>query len=524
MKKMNTVMKKLVAIMFVICFNLMGISVAFAATKTTAGVRTEISKLEKEIKATEEKYNKVKKELDDAIYLYGASIISNNPFIVESKGIFGGTSYYWVNNPNDLDNSFIFVCGYIKSTGEYKSYNNVTCTVCNAISTDKIDSYEQLIDKKFEKVLKLKESLSAKVNFKNTSNNRIELAKGKSKKLAYTISGYPSYNQITWSSSDPSVVSVSKKGTITAKKGGTVTITAKTSLSHKTTKLKVVVTIPVTKLNLSQDEVHMMKDSTYKLDVAISPSNYSEKITWKTSNDSVVTVKNGVLKAKGIGKATIVASTGSGKKAACKVKVLDKVNKIEIPMSKLTVKLVKNQTYTSLPIKISPSKSKEFVKYKSSDQKVAEFSDGRIVLHKEGKVTLTAYTTKDIKASIVLTVSKSAEDDLNEAIAKHEGDIYKEKGIVIPEATNLFYRTGTYSQLVTSSDDLFYDCITTDDFKTKFNILDYEVSETKEGCVLWLQLDAQDYLGYDEYYDYDESEEDYSRVLWYPIVISKTGQ
>ena len=109
MKKMNTVMKKLVAIMFVICFNLMGISVAFAATKTTAGVRTEISKLEKEIKATEEKYNKVKKELDDAIYLYGASIISNNPFIVESKGIFGGTSYYWVNNPNDLDNSFIFV-------------------------------------------------------------------------------------------------------------------------------------------------------------------------------------------------------------------------------------------------------------------------------------------------------------------------------------------------------------------------------------------------------------------------------
>ena len=95
---------------------------------------------------------------------------------------------------------------------------------------------------------------------------------------------------------------------------------------------------------------------------------------------------------------------------------------------------------------------------------------------------------------------------------------------MIPEATNLFYRTGTYSQLVTSSDDLFYDCITTDDFKTKFNILDYEVSETKEGCVLWLQLDAQDYLGYDEYYDYDESEEDYSRVLWYPIVISKTGQ
>lgn len=67
---------------------------------------------------------------------------------------------------------------------------------------------------------------------------------------------------------------------------------------------------------LNETKITMEKGETFKLKV----SNAGKKITWKSSDSKVVSVKNGKLTAKKKGKATISAKT-SGKTLKCKVTV-----------------------------------------------------------------------------------------------------------------------------------------------------------------------------------------------------------
>lgn len=64
--------------------------------------------------------------------------------------------------------------------------------------------------------------------------------------------------------------------------------------------------------------------STAALAVNIGPSNATNKnVTWSSSNNSVATVNNGVVKAVKAGSAVITASTFNNKTASCKVTVHD---------------------------------------------------------------------------------------------------------------------------------------------------------------------------------------------------------
>ena len=78
------------------------------------------------------------------------------------------------------------------------------------------------------------------------------------------------------------------------------------------------------KLSLNYTFLTMQKGTKLTLRVtAVSPSEASKKVTWKSSNKKVVSVsKKGVLTAKQKGTATITAKAKSGgKKVKCKVKV-----------------------------------------------------------------------------------------------------------------------------------------------------------------------------------------------------------
>lgn len=74
--------------------------------------------------------------------------------------------------------------------------------------------------------------------------------------------------------------------------------------------------IAAKKPTLNETEITMEKGDTFKLKV----TNAGKKITWKSSNSKVVSVKNGKLTAKKSGKATISAKT-NGTTLKCKVTV-----------------------------------------------------------------------------------------------------------------------------------------------------------------------------------------------------------
>ena len=63
--------------------------------------------------------------------------------------------------------------------------------------------------------------------------------------------------------------------------------------------------------------------NTYQLTTRITPETACQTATWKSSNEKVVTVENGVLTAVGLGNATVTATAtdGSGKKVSVKVVV-----------------------------------------------------------------------------------------------------------------------------------------------------------------------------------------------------------
>ena len=94
-------------------------------------------------------------------------------------------------------------------------------------------------------------------------------------------------------------------------------------------------TVKATKITLSTTAKELVKGQKCKLEISsVKPANASRDVTWKTSNSKVAIVsKNGVVKAKKAGKATITAVSNTDKtvKAKCKITVL----KIKVPELRL---------------------------------------------------------------------------------------------------------------------------------------------------------------------------------------------
>lgn len=128
--------------------------------------------------------------------------------------------------------------------------------------------------------------------------------------------------KVTWKSSNKKVATVSKNGKVTAKKKGKATITA--TVSGKKYNCKVTVKeIALKSISLNKTSLTLDAGKEYKLNVKYNPSNttVNKKVSWSSSNSSVVTVDNeGNIYASSAGKATITAKVGN-KKAKCVVTV-----------------------------------------------------------------------------------------------------------------------------------------------------------------------------------------------------------
>ena len=150
------------------------------------------------------------------------------------------------------------------------------------------------------------------------------LRKGQKYSLTATIFPDNAYNKkVRWKSSNSSVVSVSRKGVIKAKREGSAVITAISSNGLDVT-CKVVSGIPVKKIRLSKKSIRLGSRRSFKLKAVIKPANATDKkVYWISSDPKVATVKKGLVVAKGKGSCIIKARTRDGHLlSTCKVKVL----------------------------------------------------------------------------------------------------------------------------------------------------------------------------------------------------------
>ena len=133
---------------------------------------------------------------------------------------------------------------------------------------------------------------------------------------------------ITWSSSDNTVASVSN-GKVTALKAGKATITVKTDDGGKTATCEVTVNAkvyPVTGVTLDKTSVELKEGDEFTLTATIKPENATNKnVIWSSSDSTVASVSNGKVKSHKLGKVIITArAEGCDKEATCEIKVLAK--------------------------------------------------------------------------------------------------------------------------------------------------------------------------------------------------------
>ena len=281
------------------------------------------------------------------------------------------------------------------------------------------------------------------------SEESITLNEGNTANVVATVSPSNATNKnITWTSSDESIATI-ENGVITAVSEGTAVITVTTVDGSKTDSCTVTViknetpeeTVSVTGVKLSlqlADGVSLALDEgeTYTLNAIVEPSNASNKnVTWTSSDESVATVKNGVITAVSEGTAVITVTTVDGNKTAS---INVSVSKKDIESTKVSVESVSlNKTKlnmevgdrTNLVATINPSNaSDKSVTWTSSNKNVATVSEtGIIKAIAEGKTTITVITEDGNKtASCEVTVTKKT----NTA-----DDIYKSDEDITPSKT-----------------------------------------------------------------------------------------
>ena len=247
-------------------------------------------------------------------------------------------------------------------------------------------------------IKKCKITIKQHIPVKSVSFKKAAISLFEGAALNYPVKVEPSnatFDDVTYSSSNPSVVKVSSYGRILAKAPGTAYITAKSS-NNKTDVLKVVVKRPT--LTLSEQKVTMYRCSYYQLSAKCNKA--SAKITWETSNTDIATIDgNGRVYAKNDGLITVTAYADKAI-AQCEftIKKHIPVSQISLNTSKITLN---GNTEYYLNALISPSNATyQNVTYVSSDPNVAVVDEQGVVHPVGNGVTMITAISSNKKEAI----------------------------------------------------------------------------------------------------------------------------
>lgn len=161
----------------------------------------------------------------------------------------------------------------------------------------------------------------------------------------------------------------------------------------------------VKSIELSETDVTMTVGDSLGITAKILPEDAKTKsLDWTSSDNKIVTVSDGTLKAKSAGTAVVTAKAENDIKATCNVTVTDKeVTSITLSSANVSVKEGKK---IQLLAKTQPSDAPSGVlEWSSSDEKVAIVnSEGFVTGVKSGIASITCKSQNGKEASCTVTV------------------------------------------------------------------------------------------------------------------------
>lgn len=268
------------------------------------------------------------------------------------------------------------------------------------------------------------------------SSKKVTVKIGTPKKLNYTVLPENASNKnVIFTTADSSIAKVAADGTVTGVKKGTTKITVTTANSLYSATVTVNVQKPVKSVKLNKTSVNVAVGKTTVITPTVSPKSASNKnVTWKSSDNDVVTVKDGTITAKAPGYAVITCTTvDGGKTAECAVSVNQPVKSVRLNKKNVIIDIDEKLT---LKATIKPSDaSNKALRWTTSSKKVAKVSSkGVITPVSTGTATITVTTVDGgYKATCKVTVVKRVKSvSLPSSLTVFLGETGKLKAVLNP--------------------------------------------------------------------------------------------
>lgn len=208
---------------------------------------------------------------------------------------------------------------------------------------------------------------------------------------------------LTWTSSDPTIATVSSSGVVTGVAEGTVTITAtSTAEGCSNVKKSVQVTVnpvAVTAISVDPESVTMEVGGSETVTASITPQSVSQAVTAESANTDIATVTVN-------GSEVIISSVAEGTTTVTITSEADNsfsktINVTVNPVAITGVAISGNETEilvggtTTLTAAVTPANAAQTVTWTSSDENIATVTGGIVTGVAVGTVTITATSTKD---------------------------------------------------------------------------------------------------------------------------------
>ncbi len=273
----------------------------------------------------------------------------------------------------------------VSEDGEVTAINRGTATITATTANGKTDTSTVMV----------------LIHARGLTLDRAEMTmeKGSTETLIATPDPIDTTDPITWVSSDESIATVID-GVVTAVSVGDAVITAKCGDYEASCKVTVIITAKG--LTLDKSEMTMEKGSTETLIATPDPIDTTDPITWESSDETIATVENGVVKAVGVGEAVITAKC-STYEATCDVTVI--ISPKEIKLDPESVDLYVGETVSIVATILPDDATDKTVTWTSSDEKIATVSaDGVVTAVSKGAAVITATTYNGKEAVCNVTV------------------------------------------------------------------------------------------------------------------------
>ena len=216
-------------------------------------------------------------------------------------------------------------------------------------------------------------------------------------------SGYS--GQVVWESMNPDVVGVGQDGRVSALSGGRTFVLAKAGGISKG--CAVTVKTDITSISFVKQSLMLAEDGFTTLELVTVPSDvFATKLIWESSDKGVVVVADGLVRAEGLGQATISVWSEDNPEVRASIEVTVAKLMTEITLSQTSAVMFENKTL-QLSATLTPADCDyPEIKWYSTDTAVATVDqNGLVTSHKEGQAKIVVEAlTGSVKAECNLTV------------------------------------------------------------------------------------------------------------------------